>query len=102
MDFCEKCGGIILLKDGKAACASCGHKVKKKIKIEASEKIKNKEGIVVIKETDANTYPIVQIKCVQCDNNKAFFWTLQTRSSDESETKFYKCTKCKHTWRVYR
>ncbi|PJB94591.1 transcription factor S, partial [Candidatus Pacearchaeota archaeon CG_4_9_14_0_8_um_filter_35_24] len=25
-----------------------------------------------------------------------------TRAADESETKFYRCTKCDHTWREYR
>lgn len=102
MEFCEKCGALILLKDGKAECASCGYKPKKKIKIEASEKIKSRESIVVIDEDKENTYPVVQIKCPKCNNKEAYFWTTQTRSSDESETKFYKCVKCKHTWRVYR
>ncbi|PIO07920.1 transcription factor S, partial [Candidatus Pacearchaeota archaeon CG10_big_fil_rev_8_21_14_0_10_35_219] len=32
----------------------------------------------------------------------AYFWTMQTRAADESETKFYRCTKCDHTWREYR
>lgn len=102
MDFCEKCGGIILVTDGKAACAACGHKPKKKPKIEASEKMQPQETIAVINEEDANTYPLVEITCPKCKNKKAYFWTTQTRSSDESETKFYKCNKCKYTWRVYR
>lgn len=102
MEFCEKCGGIIMVQDGKAACAGCGHKVKKKLKIEASEKITQHETVAVIKEDAENTYPIVEIDCPKCKNKKAFFWTSQTRSSDESETKFYKCSKCKHTWRKYR
>ncbi len=102
MEFCEKCGSLIIVKDGKAACASCGHKIKKKLKIEASEKITKKEEIAVIKEESDNTYPVVDIVCPKCKNKKSYFWTQQTRSSDESETKFYKCIKCKHTWRVYR
>ncbi|MBX4212214.1 transcription factor S [Candidatus Pacearchaeota archaeon] len=102
MEFCEKCGGIILIQGDKAACASCGHKPKKKVKLEASEKIIQRDTIAVIKEDQSNTYPIVQIKCPKCGNNSAYFWTTQTRASDESETKFYKCLKCKHTWRVYR
>lgn len=102
MEFCEKCGGIIQVSEDKAACARCGHKLKKKPKIEASEKIENKESIAVINERSINTYPEVQMTCPKCDNKKAFFWTTQTRSADESETKFYKCTKCDHTWRKYR
>ena len=102
MDFCEKCGGLIIMKDDKAVCASCGHKSKKKLKIQASEKILNREEIAVINDESDNTYPIVEMTCPKCKNKKCYFWTQQTRSSDESETKFYKCTKCKHTWRAYR
>ena len=102
MEFCEKCGGIIMVNDGKAVCARCGYKPKRKIKIEASEKFNKKEEVAVVKEADSETYPVVQIKCPACKHNQAYFWTMQTRAADESETKFYKCTKCKHTWRVYR
>lgn len=102
MEFCGKCGSIIVVKDNKAVCAACGHKAKKKPKIEAMEKIGKRESVAIINEEADNTYPTVQIECPNCKNKKAYFWTTQTRSSDESETKFYKCTKCKHTWRAYR
>jgi DNA-directed RNA polymerase subunit M len=102
MEFCEKCGGVIMLNEGKASCARCNYKPRKKVKIESSEKIDRRDAIAVINEDEENTYPIVQIDCPKCENKKAYFWTTQTRSSDEPETKFYKCTKCKHTWRAYR
>ncbi len=75
---------------------------KKGKKSVVSEKITRHETIAIINEESDNTNPIVQISCPKCKNKEAYFWTSQTRSSDESETKFYKCTKCKHTWRVYR
>jgi len=93
---------MIILKGSKAVCASCGLVQKKKPKIKAAEKIHQKESVAVIKENSDNTNPIVEIKCPKCKNKKAYFWTKQTRASDESETKFYKCVKCGHTWRVYR
>jgi len=102
MEFCEKCGAIIIVKDDKAVCASCGHRVKKVPKIKASEKIEQKETVAIIKEEVVNTYPVVDMKCPKCKNPQSYFWTMQTRASDESETKFYKCVKCGHTWRVYR
>ncbi len=102
MEFCEKCGGMILMDEEKASCAACGHKLKKKPRIEASEKINKRESVAVIREDGENVYPIVEIECPNCKNKRAYFWTMQTRASDEAETKFYKCTKCKHTWRKYR
>jgi len=66
------------------------------------EKINEKKEVAVVRETEGEVKPIVEINCPECKNDKAYFWTMQTRSSDESETKFYKCTKCKYTWRDYR
>ena len=45
---------------------------------------------------------VYQIKHPKCDHKEAWFWTSQTRAGDEAETKFFKCTKCRHTWREYR
>lgn len=103
MEFCEKCGSIILLKEGRAVCAGCGSRSKKKIRIRTSEKMQRREKVAVVKKDD-NVHPIVEIKCPKCKNKKAYFWTQQTRSSDEAETKFYKCTnpKCEYSWRVYK
>jgi len=102
MEFCPKCGSIILVDDKKAACAKCGYKPKGKVKIQSSKDIEKKELISVIDEKKLNTHPIVGQKCPKCKNPESYFWTMQTRAADESETKFYKCTKCDHTWRVYR
>lgn len=102
MEFCQKCGSMILVQNNKAACVNCNYRPKKKPKIEVSEKIDKKETVAVIKEGEDRTDPVVDIVCQKCRNKKAYFWTSQTRSADESETKFYKCTKCSHTWRVYK
>ena len=102
MEFCPRCVSVILVGDKKAVCAKCSYRPKGPVKIQASERAKKASTIAVINEKELNTYPKVQIKCPECKHPEAFFWTLQTRSSDESETKFYKCTKCEHTWRVYR
>lgn len=67
-----------------------------------SEKVEKAEGVAVVKGDEDDVNPIIDMKCPKCKHKKAYFWTMQTRASDESETKFYKCVKCKHTWRVYR
>mgnify|MGYP001579179338 CR=1 FL=1 len=103
MEFCPKCGSIIVVKENnKAVCAKCGYKPKSKVKIQASEKIMKQDKIAIIEEKKLTTFPKIEIKCPKCKYNEAYFWTMQTRASDESETKFYRCTKCEHTWRVYR
>ncbi len=102
MEFCPKCGSVIVVSETKTACAKCGFRPKGRFKIQSTEKVGKGTNVAVIKEKDLTTYPIVQIKCPSCKHQDAYFWTLQTRSSDEAETKFYKCTKCEHTWRVYK
>ena len=104
MEFCPRCGSIILVQDKKASCAKCNYRPKGSVKIQSSEEIERTEKVAIVNEKALNTYPVVEIKCTNksCKNKKAYFWTLQTRASDESETKFYRCTKCEHTWRDYR
>lgn len=101
MEFCPKCGAVLIQKRKNYGCARCDYSTKDKVKIKTSEKIEEKNKIVVIKK-EMNTLPIVVEKCKKCDNDKAYFWTIQTRAGDEAETKFFKCTKCDHTWRQYR
>ena len=102
MEFCPKCGSIIIVGEKRAVCAKCGFKPKGKVKIQVSEKIRKGEAVSVIEEKELATYPVIEIKCPKCKNKEAYFWTLQTRAADESETKFYRCTECEHTWRDYR
>jgi len=100
MLFCEKCGALLLPKLGKMVCPSCGKESKSDGKF--TEKKIKKEQIIIMnqKNTEENLPEVIQ-DCEECGHNKCFFWTKQTRSSDEAETKFYKCIKCGHTWRVY-
>jgi DNA-directed RNA polymerase subunit M len=105
--FCQKCKSLLLPKnDGrkkKMVCTSCGYEevIKDGTAMTFNEKLKEKKKIEVVEKKDEGSLPVTEISCEKCDNNKAYFWLLQTRSSDEPETKFYKCTKCKHIWREY-
>jgi len=102
MEFCPKCGSVLVEKNKKYGCARCGYSAKEKVKIEASEKINKKEKIGVIKDKDTDVFPTTNAICPKCGNKEAYFWSAQTRAADEAETRFYRCTKCKHTWREYR
>ena len=98
MEFCPKCGSVIIIKN----CARCDYKSEHVIKLESSQKMDTKKEVVVVNEGDNEVHPIVVMQCPKCTHKEAYFWTKQTRAGDEAETRFYKCTKCKHTWREYR
>ncbi len=84
--------------DGKMQCPTC-KTVQGEGKI--AEKKKKQKEVAVVNKADGENLPIIKADCTKCGNSKAYFWTLQTRGSDEPETRFFKCTKCEHTWREY-
>lgn len=102
--FCPKCGSILVPKKENTkkilVCSSCNYADRKSTEHIIKETLKNKETIAVVEEKEDNL-PTTTITCKKCGNTKAYYWMLQTRAGDEAETKFYKCTACKHTWRDY-
>lgn len=101
MEFCPKCGSVLLNSDKKSKCVNCGY-VAEKVNLESAEKGKVKSEIAVIDDGEGEVHPIMEAKCPKCGNKEAYFWMLQTRAGDEASTRFFKCTKCKHTWREYK
>jgi len=95
--FCPKCSNLLLPKDGKMKC-SCGY-VQQEGKIK--EKKRKTEEVAVVSEKQPEVLPKIKYDCRDCKNTEAYFWTLQTRSADEPETRFFKCTKCGSTFREY-
>lgn len=102
MEFCPKCGAVLIQKRKNDGCPRCNYSAKGRSKIKTSEKVDARKEIVVVSEKDNDVYPIITEECKKCGNDKVYFWTVQTRAGDEAETKFFKCTKCEHTWRDYR
>ena len=109
MKFCEKCGSTLqneLTKtDDKTElilkCYKCGWKTKPDSNKPEKTVIENKEQIEVIDEKDKGDMPTAEVNCPKCSNRKAYWWMVQTRSGDEPTTQFFRCLKCKHTWRQY-
>ena len=101
MEFCPKCGSVLIQKRKNYGCARCNYSSKDKVKITISEKIGGREEIGVVKK-EISIHPIISEKCKKCKNDKAYFWTVQLRAADEAEVKFFKCTKCAHAWKEYR
>jgi DNA-directed RNA polymerase subunit M len=57
-------------------------------------------NLIIVKEDDRiSVLPKVKEICPKCDHNEAETWQIQMRSSDEPSTHFFRCIKCKHTWR---
>lgn len=102
MQFCPKCGAILVKKTKNLGCPRCGYSSKEKSDLKSSEKINERKEVAVISDEQGESNPIIDEKCKKCKNNKAYFWTVQIRAGDEDETKFFKCTKCGHTWRENR
>ena len=106
MKFCPKCE-VRLKKSNttSAICPKCGYsentakEKKKENKKETKEELSKLN--VVEGDEGKETLSTIKIDCEKCGNNEAVWWMLQTRSADEPTTQFYRCTKCRHTWRNY-
>ena len=101
MLFCPKCGSLMRTRQEgskKVLACSCGYA--KKAEGEMKENVSKSTEIEVADESQTGM-DTTEATCPKCHHDKAYFWMHQTRASDEPETKFFKCVKCKHTWREY-
>jgi DNA-directed RNA polymerase subunit M len=101
--FCEKCGKLLKNQNGVFVCAICGAE---KNDTPTSNLIKTdkrveRELIIVDDVEQIKTLPTITVRCPECNHNEAFWWLRQLRSADESEVRFFRCTKCNRTWREY-
>lgn len=101
--FCDECKGLVLPRDGVLVCTRCGatKKVKNKKSLKRVEKGAKKKKVLILDDQDISTLPTTRAECSECGNMEAQWWLRQTRRSDEPETRFMRCTKCKFTWREY-
>jgi transcription factor S len=106
MLFCPECGSIMSPgeegKKTKLVC-SCGYENVEKEDILMKESVRVHKKIEIVDNDSKDSMPKTQQECPKCGYSEAYFWTQQTRSSDEAETQFFECTKtkCKHRWRTY-
>lgn len=106
MLFCPKCGSIMIPKKKEnkklLVCPSCKYSTSEVESSKITEDIKKDDKSFGIAE-DMKLNPVVELDepCKKCGNKDAEYWSEQTRSGDEGETRFFKCTKCGLTWRVY-
>ena len=106
MEFCPKCEIRLKKNDsGLLHCPKCQYLKEKTVESTKEEPEGANSEFLVMGEDDMKQAKglesTVKIDCEKCHNQEGVWWTFQTRSADEPETKFYRCTKCNHTWRDY-
>ena len=111
VDFCPECSGLLRrqLLDGKGVLVCrCGYKEDHETSdLELQENLQKKkeeleERLIVVKNEDKIIVNIIVLKtCPKCDHHEAEAWQEQTRSADEPSTSFFRCMKCKFTFREY-
>lgn len=102
--FCPKCGSLLIpKKDGnkKVLACSCGYATAAIEQTKIKEEVEKEEAEMDVVDKDHEHLPVMEADCEKCGNGKAYYWLSQTRAGDEPETKFLRCTKCRHTWRDY-
>ena len=107
MDFCPKCE-IRLKKNNSGSalvCPKCDYVKENIVKDDQVKLDESNSDFTVMGKDDMNIVKglesTIKIDCEKCHNQEGVWWTFQTRSADEPETKFYRCIKCNHTWRDY-
>ncbi len=111
VDFCPECSSLLRrgnVIDKTFLICKCGYE--KEFETNADEIKKTiqkkkealKENLIVVSEEDKISVNLkVKEKCPKCAHKEAEAWQEQTRSGDEPSTSFFRCLKCKFTWREY-
>jgi len=104
LKFCPKCEVKLKNSGSGLQCTKCGYteggetKTTKKITAEEEPDF----SLLAFEGNEGEeSNPTVEIICETCGHNEAVGWMFQTRSADEPTTRFYRCQKCKYTWRDY-
>jgi len=116
--FCPECGTLAFPDpSGNLDCPNykCGYKGSAENKIRGTDgKEINLAETVSSSKVETREYEIINdgdeimgvltldsYICPKCDGVEVYSQLIQTRSSDEPETRFLTCKACKHGWREY-
>ena len=107
VQFCPECSNLLRKKieEGNEYLAcKCGYQEILEDSVDHERVQKKKDAlennlIIVTEEDKINVHPIVKNICPKCQHKEAETWQIQIRSSDEPSTHFFRCVKCKYSWR---
>jgi DNA-directed RNA polymerase subunit M len=104
LKFCPKCEVKLKKSVSGLQCSKCGYTEGEKVK--PVKKITNEKepdfSLLAFEGSEGEeSYSTIKMDCAKCGHDKAVWWMFQTRSADEPTTRFYRCQKCKYTWRDY-
>jgi len=104
--FCSICGSILIPKKKDRTTimtCSCGYREKNKESLLITEEIQEtKTDKIEVIDNKVEVLPKTKEECPKCKHMEAYYWLVQTRAADEAATRFFRCTKCSHTWRSYQ
>ncbi|USZ71337.1 transcription factor S [Natronosalvus halobius] len=98
MEFCDECGSMMKADDGYWVCGSCDF-TKPKGNSDEYVVTEDQEATEVIESSDETSLPKTEARCPECGHDQAYWYLQQTRSADESETRFFVCAECEYKWR---
>ena len=102
MKFCPSCEVKLKQGDSGLQCPKCNYVEGKETKHTKKPVQEHESQFNVLSQNETvESLPTIKIECEKCGNDEAVWWMLQTRSADEPTTQFYRCSKCRHTWRNY-
>ena len=104
MKFCPKCEVKLKKSVSGLQCSKCGYtegQEAKQTKKTNNEQEPDNSLLAFEGNEGEESYSTIKMECAKCGYDKAVWWMFQTRSADEPTTRFYRCQKCKYTWRDY-
>ncbi len=109
VDFCPDCSSLLRKKNKDGIIylfCKCGYQKKLetnenviKQMVIKKKKALEKNLLILSEEDRISIHPKVSKICPKCGYAEAEAWQRQMRSADEPSTSFFKCVKCKYTWR---
>ena len=71
MEFCPKCGAVLIAKQKNDGCPRCNYSAKGKTKIKTSEELHARKDVAIVSEKAGQTMPKVNEKCTKCGHGEA-------------------------------